>query len=348
MSRETSTWLNQNVLIGFAQNRGHAWHYRASDQGDEPNHYDDAVPVADVERRLFNWEPVATPLLIRVPSGVDNADGMDEEGDPFRYVEVPNQQAITRSDTHAVLGIFKDSYQPHDYSDVLLRNVENLIDDELGISSAGLLKGGAVGWVEISVPETLTADGGVQYRPNILACTSLDGSLATTYGRTITAVVCDNTLSAALGEAGQKYKIKHSKYSNLKIADAREALQIVYATGDAFAADVAELLSRKVTADQFQVVLKEIIQDPKNDTKAGATSVENRREKVSALYKSDARCAPWTGTAFGVLQAFNTYAHHEQTVRGGNRAERNMLNALDGTTQKADAAVMAALVKAGC
>lgn len=34
MSSETSTWLNTSTLIGFTDQRGHAWHYRADDQGD--------------------------------------------------------------------------------------------------------------------------------------------------------------------------------------------------------------------------------------------------------------------------------------------------------------------------
>jgi hypothetical protein len=44
MSTETMQWLNQNTLIGYSDQRGHAWHYRASDQGDEPNHYPVPVP----------------------------------------------------------------------------------------------------------------------------------------------------------------------------------------------------------------------------------------------------------------------------------------------------------------
>ena len=56
MSAETSTWLNTQTLIGFTDQRGHAWHYRADDQGDEPNHYPGAVPIADVGRRLFGWD----------------------------------------------------------------------------------------------------------------------------------------------------------------------------------------------------------------------------------------------------------------------------------------------------
>ena len=38
MSQETLAWLNTNVLVGFTDKRGIAWHYRASEQGSEPNH----------------------------------------------------------------------------------------------------------------------------------------------------------------------------------------------------------------------------------------------------------------------------------------------------------------------
>ena len=58
MSQETSEWLNQNVLVGFTSKRGNAWHYKESDQGDEPNHYEMNIPVEDVERRLFYWDAV--------------------------------------------------------------------------------------------------------------------------------------------------------------------------------------------------------------------------------------------------------------------------------------------------
>ena len=64
MSNETITWLNQNTLIGFTDNRGNAWHYKQAAQGQEPNHYPQAIPVEDVRRRLFNWQAVSRPLFV--------------------------------------------------------------------------------------------------------------------------------------------------------------------------------------------------------------------------------------------------------------------------------------------
>ncbi len=55
MSRESLNWLNTNTLIGFTNKRGTAWHWRAEEQGEQSNHYPGAVPLADVQDRLFHW-----------------------------------------------------------------------------------------------------------------------------------------------------------------------------------------------------------------------------------------------------------------------------------------------------
>jgi len=53
----------------------------------------------------------------------------------------------------------------------------------------------------------------VEFRPNLLATTSFDGSIATTFKRTVTTTVCDNTRELALTEKGQHYKVKHTRGS---------------------------------------------------------------------------------------------------------------------------------------
>jgi len=60
-----------------------------------------------------------------------------------------------------------------------------------------------------------------------------------------------------------------------------------------------------------------------------------RLESFTTLYRSDPRVAPWAGTAHGVLQAVNTYEHHEGVVRG-ERAERNGLKTITGDFGRLD------------
>ena len=329
MSRETSEWLNQNTLIGNTDIRGTAWHYRVNHQGSEPNHYPREIPVADVLRRLFNFEVVEAPLFYQ-PNG--------------EFVPIMDRKAMIRDDTHEILGVFKSGYQGHQYHEWLLENVATILDDELGISSAGLLRNGAQAWVEVSVPETFKTPEGVEFMANLLATTSFDGSLATTYKRSRQDTVCDNTRDMALAGEGEVFKARHSKYSGFKIMGAREALALVHTMEEDFAAEIAELCATKVSDAQWNALLTQLV--PINDelSKAGITKAENKRAELNQLYKNDNRVAPWTGTAFGVSAAFNTWRQHMATVRKGTpRVIRNMENYVTGKTTAEDRNVLEVL-----
>lgn len=350
MSKETLESLNSNTLIGHTDYRGTAWHYRAELQGGEPNHYPGAIPVADVERRLFHWIAESRRLSVEVPADLMTLTHLSDDGTPMAWQHVDGRQAITRSDTDELLGIFADSYVRHQYREWLLTTVANILDDDLSISSAGLLKSGAIAWVEVSVPETITTPEGVEFRPNLLATTSFDGSIATTFKRTITATVCDNTRSFALAEQGQEYKVKHSRWSQLKLGQTRAALEIVHTTADAFAAEVAQLARTPVTDRQWAGFLDTLVPivDTNGDSLQGRSLslAEKKREGLERMYRHDDRAAPWAGTALGVMHAVNTFEHHESTVRGASRPERNMLRMVTGDFTKLDQTTWANLQKA--
>lgn len=327
MSKETSKWLNNNILIGFTDQRGEAWHYRASDQGSEPNHYPGPVPVDDVKRRLFGWEPVVGTVESTYPIGDMSAHLADE-----------SRKAIIRPDTGAVLGVFKNSWQPHEYKQWLLRNVESILDDDVAIGSAGLLKGGALAWVQVEVPETCTTPEGVRFRPFISAATSLDGSMSSTYQTGAQLIVCDNTLSAALADRDSlRVKIRHSRHSLGRISEVREALGIIHQVTADFEAEVRHLCDTKVSDGQWEAFLDAHAPLPeKNEAGRSRTLAENKREGLDQMWRADERVAPWRGTAWGVMQVVNTFTHHSQTVRGAHRAERNALRAITGGCDELD------------
>lgn len=337
MSRETTTWLNQNTLIGFTDQRGHAWHWRR----DSDNHYPGPVPVADVERRLFHWDAVSLPMYVPSPAGALTA--MDPAtGDLIALADVPDRQVIARGDTGHVMGVFKTGYEPHQYREWLLNQVANLLDAGLAIGSAGLLRGGAQAWVSVEVPENITTPQGVEFRANLLAVTSFDGSLATTYKRVVTNVVCDNTMAAGLAERGQEFKIKHSKHSRMKLGDARDALAIVHTVSTDFAAEVQALCETTVSDEQWIRFLD--AHRPLPVTRGAAyTRAVNERRDLRRLWDHDQRVSPWRNTAWGVLQAVNTYTHHLGTVRNVTRAERNMARAAQGDIDTLDQSTAATL-----
>jgi phage/plasmid-like protein (TIGR03299 family) len=322
MSTETLTWLNQNVLVGMTDKRGMAWSYKASEQGEEANHYTGQIPIEDVRRRLFHWEAQKEPMFVIGKDGEDR--------------QVPNRVAIVRNDTYDVLGVVSPTYEPHQYDEWLLTSVGNILDDSLVIGSAGLLKNGAIAWVQIEMPENYkVAD--VEFRPNLLATTSFNGSIATTYKRTVTVVVCDNTRNSALREHGQEISIRHTSKSALRLGDARAALQIVHSMADEFTQEITALLAMKVSDKQFQTFVDRHVPLNDEESKQAVSRAENVRFEFQNLWQNDVRVAPWRGTGFGVLQAVNTHRQHMRPTRGDTvLVERTMVDSLTGKTELAD------------
>lgn len=327
MSKETLQWLNNNTLIGFTEKRGTAWHYREALNNGEPNHYPGPIPVDDVLRRLFNFEVFPHPIYVEFGG---------------EQVPVPGKKAWVCDDDGTVLGIFGDGYQGHAYSEWLIESVAKLLDDDLSIGSAGLLRNRGQAWVQVEVPETVVTPEGVAFRPHLLAATSFDGTLATVYKRSITNTVCDNTMTAALGEAGEQVRVKHSKYSHLRLADARDALAIVYTLADDFASEVEKLCATPVTDRQWVKHMDAMVPVPDTEGR-GRTMAINKREQLSQLWATDTRVAPWRNTAWGVLQAHNTWFHHMSSVRGATRSDRNQENVLSGRTATLDTTVLTTL-----
>jgi phage/plasmid-like protein (TIGR03299 family) len=332
MSKETLEWLQENTLIGFTDKRGAAWHGRKSDS----NHYTGGIPVEDVRSRLFNWEAIERPLILGKQDGQFVIPGE----------QVPGYKAWVHPKTGLVLGVHKATRALHQYAPWLLDLTADMLDDDLQIGSAGLLQGGKIAWVQVEVPDTIETPEGVKFRPFILARSSMDGSVATTFSRSVTNTVCDNTMAIAATEhGGQRITFRASGNSDVKLGEAREALGIVYTAADDFAKQVAELTSTTFTDRAFDRLLE--IEFPgevpgASDSKREYTQwkrVQEKRTYMRDLYRFDARVAPWTGTAFGAWQAFNTFDQHERKVRG-NRVERNQLQVVRGQQARTDSLIL--------
>jgi phage/plasmid-like protein (TIGR03299 family) len=344
------TWLNTNTLIGFTEKRGNAWHYRAADQGDEPNHYPGAIPVDDVLRRLFNFTAQERLAAALVPCSVDDPamSYIGKDGLAYRVVEVERDRYWLASDDDSRLGHHSSGYAGHQYQEWLIDNVASILGDELGIGSAGLLSHRAKAWVQVELPDSIETPEGFTFRPFFLAGTSFNGSMASRFKLCMQAVVCDNTLDLGMSEATPTVRVKHSRHSSLRIAETRDALRLLYTAGDSISAAIRALCEWDVTPAEFGRVVEAVVPIPVGPkaTPHAVTIAARKRDAVTRIAMTDPRASTWFGTALGVVQAFNTYLHHESTVRGvDHRAERNMANALDGSTAKADGEVLDVLAR---
>ena len=327
MSAETSTWLNQNILVGDGRQ---AWHFNEAAQGAEPNHYEGAIPVADVARRLFDWDVVESPVTVTVLT------------DSGQMVTTETKHKVrTRSDNGGLLGVVGVDNKAHGYKEWLLDSWGKILDsDEVHVSNAGLLRGGAQAFVQIARPDFIVA-AGVEFRPFLLATTSLDANMSSTFKTATTVTVCDNTLEMALREKGNVHRTRHTSQSTLNVPSIQQALGILHSQEAGFAAEVERLVAEEVGQIRFMRwadAFAGVTDEKRAKGGRGLTIAENKRAQIINLWNDDERVTPWKGTAFGVLQAANTWMHHLQggLGEGTSREERNVSRVIDGTTAAAD------------
>lgn len=330
MSEYSMEYLNGatsegGTLIGYTDKRGPAWHYDETLQGEESNHYPFDVPMGDVERRLFDWEAVEVPLSY-----------IDPDSDSDDYRSVNGYKGVMHSKTHRILGVHSEGYKIHQYSDTLLTSVSEMLGSNLFIGSAGLLRYGGQAWVSVEMEDTLESSD-VPFRPQLLCASSHDGSLAVTVKPVVTVTVCDNTFRAALGEKGNAYTFRHTSQSRFDVERAREATDLIGAIGAGFAAQVEKYVETAVPEHTFIRFLEKFTPIPEEEGR-GKTVATTKRDTLLDLWGSDPRVAPWQGTAWGVIQAVNTYNHWESRAnkQDGGRIARNMSATLKGTFETAD------------
>jgi phage/plasmid-like protein (TIGR03299 family) len=342
MSRETLEWLNQNTLIGFSDKRGRAWHHR---QGSD-NHYVGAIPVDDVRKRLFDWHAVEQPVLLGHDLGEHGPFGGVIPGE-----KIDGFKAWVHPKTGEVLGVHKATRALHQYDEWLLDVASPILGEGVDIATAGVLRGGRIAWVQFEVPDTFVTPEGVAFRPFVLARSSMDGSVATTYSRSITNTVCDNTMAIAATEhGGQRIVFRASGDNSVKLKDAREALGLIDAAASDFQAQVATLTATPFTHRDFLALADIVVPGERPETQDKRAwshweRVQEKRAYLFDLYRFDERVGGWSGTAFGAWQAFNTYDQHERRLRSSNRVERNQLYVVKGQQERQDAKILETIME---
>lgn len=327
--------MNQegNALLGFTTQR-EAWakngfmslvdgEYVAWWQSPEfTGGYPGPIPIEDVNTRMLNWTPQECEVAVKVYVTEGDYEDEDEAGH-YRWVIDTERKAIVRpgSDTgrDAIFSYFgRDSYQVHDYSDII-QQCSNIADDELGIASAFLMDQGAIFVINMELPEDIITNTGIAHRVRMMAWSSQNGKHASNWKIVDEFCVCSNSFSLNLGGEGNTFKVKHTGKSLGKIQTAREALGLVYQAAEEYTDFLDAMTKVDVTDAQFRAIVNGMFPMPvpeivgtKTTNQAALTRVDNRRTSVLGMWNSDKAVQPWNGTLFGALQAWSTWNQHER------------------------------------
>jgi len=297
------------------------------------------VPMEKV-RELFDFQVEYKPLWVH------------SDDSRFNGTRLTNCQAIVRSDNGVFLNTVSKSHGLHQFSDVLIENLLKLIDaseDQLEVAGAGLLKNGAVGWVQVQAPSLLAGHGDVA--PTLTLASSHDGSLATSYRMGMYRFICSNQIGALRGNSKNVFKLRHTANSSMNFSVARDTLGVMWKHSAEFNRDITQLIETSVINEEFDRIVNRLDPVlPSSATQSAQTRRKNRVETISRLYHEDDRVRSFNGTGWGVVQAFNTYGQHERPCRAkGNtgsvsRLGRTMNNYLSGAIALSDQKVVQAVL----
>lgn len=234
----------------------------------------------------------------------------------FEVLEVPDTFATYRvkEGRSEVLGVVGDNYTPVQNRE-LFRFGEALVSTgEAMWETAGSLRGGRVVFATASLNREVVVAGD-KHIPYLVMASSHDASMAMKALLTPVRVVCMNTLRLSLSRARSAYTIRHTPNVGQYVAQAREALQLSWTYLDGFEAEVNQLIDQTVTDRQWNELISTLIPDLETDSKRKATNVEQRRSDITQVYRTDPACRPWAGSAWGALNAVNTWELWQSPIR---------------------------------
>lgn len=275
-----------------------AWHGLGA-HVDRAQKWADAYALAGLD-----WEVEKRPLHLEHRSPID---GMPT------YEEVP-AWGIIRPDTGRFFGAAGEDYTPIQNRSVF-RCVDSLIQAEDGAHyvSAGALHGGEIVWTLADLPEEIRIKGTDDITKSYLLFANYHRPGKAAFAKLCTTrVVCWNTFSAALVEAGNIFKIPHVPGLDNKIGKAREALFGIREQIRDMDQVMNTLAATPVTGKIIKEALIEIMPNVTESIQA-----QNKARDILALMEdNDGGAFPSeAGTAYALFNSFTRFTDHVSSAR---------------------------------
>ena len=243
---------------------------------------------------------------------------------------------VFRPDNGAFLGAVGDQYTVIDHAEGF-RMIDALIQSKDGAhyETAGCLGKGEVVWgladLSLSVNVGTSGDKSNVY---LLFATAHNGTFSHLYRTTLTRVVCQNTLNAAMSsKATALFRVRHTKNAQNKLDLAHDALATIGAEVQGIEAKLNMLATRRMTREAMGSILDRLFPQSKdaNGKPQDSTRRNNILGDVLRCYESNDRNAfpEQRGTAYNLLNAVTEYTDHMRSARNGERAESAMFGSGD-------------------
>ena len=263
--------------------------------------------------KLGGWNVHTVPLT--APEITD--DGVTTLDVPDHFATVRTHPMTGAPDVLGVVGAGYTVVQNEEHAELL-----NLLVDEAGahFETAGSLRGGRETFVTMKLPQSITlqgSNGRDDVELYLAAMSSHDGTAAWRVIVTPVRIVCANTQRMALRNAKATYAIRHTRTARAKIAQARQALGIVWKYAEEFETAAQNLINQTLLLDEFQQIVDKLWPaDPTDVLGPRAAGIRDRRNTcLRGLFTEADTQHTIRGTRWAGLQAITEYLDHHSPAK---------------------------------
>jgi len=295
----------------FADSRDDAWHQLGQKVG-----HNMTVEEAMAEANLGGWNVRKVPLTVPAEPSEDGV---------YAELAVPDKYAVVRTNpitgNRDYLGVVGERYDPIQ-NEANAQFLQLLVDDfGANLETAGSLSGGTDVFVTMKLPHEMQitgVDGFVDKTVYYLA--ALNNHNGTSAFRVILSpvrIVCRNTQQWAISRAKSSWKVRHTENATQRVAEARQALKLVWNSVDTVDEEFRRMSEIPVTRQEAQEFADKLFQladvDPDG---SAATHRRNSAGQVVNLFSNSPTITPIAGTRYALYNAVTEYVDWFQGVRG--------------------------------
>jgi phage/plasmid-like protein (TIGR03299 family) len=300
---------NGRANIAFLGSRNDVWHRLGQEMAPGQS-------IADWAKAAgLEWSAVKVPAI---PALV--GPQWDHIEPAKRMLPVDGWNFTVRSDTGTALGYGSDGrqeVQPLELLEWFDRYVG--VDARFHLDCAGSLKGGRIVWATAVFEDEQTVVGEA-HKARLLMTTAYDGTGSTLNKGTMTRVVCNNTLDAALSDARCTIRTRHStKFNPERVAHELAAIASGFEQYKTMAEGMVQIDMAKESVSQFFKTMLEIPFDAKESDVSGRKL--NQFQALQSAYRQTVAEGTKPLTAWTALNAVTRYVDHDRSTRGADSKE---------------------------
>lgn len=296
---------NGRANIAFLGDRKDVWHRLGQEM----------TPGMDIPRWAeaagLGWTAIKVPAIAAL-TGV-----MWDHIEPSkRFMPVEGQNHVCRSDNGRPLGYVSDQYQPVQPVEVLDWFKQYIgQDDRFALDCAGSLKNGEIIWATASFRDPVKVVGD-DHLARLLMTTTFDGSGATINKATMTRVVCNNTLDAALSDKKATIRTRHNtRFDAARVGRELATIAAGFEHYKAMAEGMVAIQQAPSDVSAFFKGLLDIPFDAKADDISGRKM--GQFQALSNAYRETVQEGTQAGTGWTALNAVTRWVDHDRSTRGG-------------------------------